>query len=71
MKPDATATNQAQKNTAAAPAAQPAPAAKIELSSTRNSDGTYGPHHLRTKPGALPVAQAQTSSAVSSLDVKA
>jgi len=72
-KPDAASLNQSAKNPAAGDATattQSAPAAKVELSSTRNSDGTYGPNHLRTKPGALPVVQSQSSDAVSSVDVK-
>lgn len=47
------------------------PVSTIVSSTTRNGDGTYGPHHLRTKPGTIPSAQPQASGSVTSVNIQA
>lgn len=70
-KPDTASLNQAattQQQGGAALAAKPA---AIETPTTRNSDGTWGPGHLRIKPGTVPANQTANAGAVNSVDIKA
>jgi hypothetical protein len=59
VKPDVTV-----QQTPAKPVVAASSTPKLELPSTRNSDGTYGPNHLKTKPGTIPVSQPATPGSI-------
>jgi hypothetical protein len=56
-----------------APATSVIPSANtvVESVTTKNSDGTFGPKHLKINPGSIPSAQPQASGPVTSVDIHA